>query len=58
MAGATMGSRDDLEHLLAFLARTGVRPLVDSTFPLVEAREAVRRMADGTQFGKIVLEVG
>ncbi len=56
VAGATMGSRDDLQHLLAFLARTGVRPLVDSTFALADAHRAVRRMAEGEQFGKIVLE--
>ncbi|MDC7123690.1 zinc-binding dehydrogenase [Cellulomonas fimi] len=54
--GTTMGSRDDLQHLLAFLARTGVRPLVDSTFPLVRAADALGRLAAGDQFGKIVLE--
>ncbi|WP_449386294.1 zinc-binding dehydrogenase [Cellulomonas soli] len=57
VAGATMGSRDDLVHLLAFLARTGVRPLVDSTFPLARAADGLSRLADGSQFGKIVLEV-
>lgn len=55
--GTTMGSRDDLRHLLAFLARTGVRPIVDSTFALADARDALRRLAAGDQFGKIVLEV-
>lgn len=54
--GTTMGSRDDLRHLLAFLARTGVRPLVDSTFPLARAADALGRLAAGDQFGKIVLE--
>ncbi|MDM7830422.1 zinc-binding dehydrogenase [Cellulomonas edaphi] len=54
--GVTMGSRDDLQHLLAFLARTGVRPLVDSTFPLTDARGALGRLAEGEQFGKIVVE--
>lgn len=54
--GTTMGSRDDLRHLLAFLARTGVRPLVDSTFPLARAADALSRLAAGDQFGKIVLE--
>lgn len=58
VAGTTMGSRDDLSHLLAFLERTGVRPLVDSTFPLAEAHAALRRLWDGAQTGKIVLEVG
>ncbi|GEL99824.1 zinc-binding dehydrogenase [Cellulomonas terrae] len=56
VVGTTMGTRDDLGHLLAFLARTGVRPLVDSTYPLTRARDALRRLVDGDQFGKIVLE--
>lgn len=53
--GVTMGSRQDLEQLLAFLVRTGVRPLVDATYPLREARAALARLAAGTHFGKIVL---
>ena len=57
VAGTTMGSRTDLEDLLAFLARTGVRPLVDSTYPLAEARAALGRLAGGSQTGKVVLEV-
>ena len=57
VAGVTMGSRDDLQHLLAFLAQTGVRPLVDTTYPLTQAGDALRRLAAGTQFGKIVLTV-
>ena len=56
VVGTTMGTRDDLGHLLAFLARTGVRPLVDSTYALADARDAVRRLVGGEQFGKIVLE--
>ena len=58
VAGTTMGSRDDLAHLIAFLDRTGVRPLVDSTFPLSGARAALGRLSEGVQTGKIVLEVG
>jgi NADPH:quinone reductase-like Zn-dependent oxidoreductase len=58
VAGTTMGSRTDLEHLLEFLVTTGVRPLVDSTFPLGDARSALARLAQGAQVGKIVLEVG
>jgi NADPH:quinone reductase-like Zn-dependent oxidoreductase len=57
VVGTTMGSRDDLAHLVAFLARTGVRPLVDSTFPLASARDGLARLAEGAQFGKVVLEV-
>lgn len=55
--GATMGSRQDLEQLLAFLARTGVRPVVDSTVPLARVGEGLARLARGDQFGKVVAEV-
>jgi D-arabinose 1-dehydrogenase-like Zn-dependent alcohol dehydrogenase len=55
--GATMGSKQDLEQLLAFLARTGVRPLVDSTLPLARVGDGLARLARGEQTGKIVIEV-
>ncbi|GIG35376.1 zinc-binding dehydrogenase [Cellulomonas pakistanensis] len=55
--GATMGTRQDLEQLLAFLARTGVRPVVDSTVPLARVGEGLARLARGEQFGKVVAEV-
>jgi len=57
VVGVTMGSRDDLVHLLALLERTGLRPLVDTTFNLARARAGLARLARGSQFGKIVLEV-
>lgn len=54
--GVTMGSKDDLAALLAFLARTGLRPTVDSTFPLARAGDGLARLASGDHVGKIVLE--
>jgi len=32
-------------------------PVVDSVFSLSEGADAFRRMADGAQFGKLVIEV-
>jgi len=55
--GVTMGAREDLASLLAFVARTGLRPTIDSTMPLERAREAVTRVASGDHFGKVVLTV-
>jgi len=55
--GVTMGSRDDLAHLLAFLARTGARPVIDRVHPLASARSAFGRLAAGDQFGKLVVTV-
>lgn len=57
VAGTTMGSREDLADLIAFLDRTGVRPLVDSTFALTDARDALARLWQGAQTGKVVLEI-
>jgi len=56
--GATMGSKEDLAALLAFCARTGVRPIVDSSYPLARAADGLARLARGDQFGKVVLTVG
>src|SRR6266849_329841 len=38
VVGSTMGTRDELERLATFLEQTGVRPLIDRTLPLTEAR--------------------
>ena len=56
--GATMGTRDELEDLLRFLAVTGVRPLIDSERPLSDARSAFERLRAGEEFGKLALTVG
>jgi NADPH:quinone reductase-like Zn-dependent oxidoreductase len=52
--GSTMGTRDELEQLAQFLANTGVKPLIDSEFPLAEAKEGFARMHSGEVFGKVV----
>jgi D-arabinose 1-dehydrogenase-like Zn-dependent alcohol dehydrogenase len=56
--GSTMGSRSELEALLRFLVTSGIRPTVDSTFALADARDAFDRLATGDVFGKIVLTSG
>ncbi|MEA2672144.1 MAG: hypothetical protein QOG45_2364 [Chloroflexota bacterium] len=53
--GSTMGTRAELERLIALVRSSGMRPQIDRTYPLAEAREALRRMSAGEQQGKIVL---
>jgi NADPH:quinone reductase-like Zn-dependent oxidoreductase len=55
VVGATMGTLPELRDLVRMLDATGVRPLVDTTVPLGEAREAYGRLLEGESFGKIVL---
>ncbi|QDQ13631.1 zinc-binding dehydrogenase [Streptomyces spectabilis] len=57
IVGSTMGTKDELEDLLAFCANTGVRPVIDEVLPLDRAREGFERLEAGDQFGKIVLTV-
>ena len=55
VVGSTMGTRDELERLVRFLAATGVRPLVDTVRPLEDAVDAFRQLSSGEVFGKLVL---
>jgi len=55
IVGSTMGTRDELERLVRFMAATGVRPLVDTVRPLEDAVDAFRQLAAGEVFGKLVL---
>ena len=42
-------------HVLPLIAAGGVRPVIDSSFPLVQASAAHARMESGEHIGKIVL---
>ncbi|QYC44730.1 Alcohol dehydrogenase [Nonomuraea coxensis DSM 45129] len=54
VVGSTMGTREQLQRLAVFLEQTGVRPEIDRTLPLAEARDGFAAMAEGELFGKIV----
>lgn len=53
--GSYMGGRRELDQVLKLVAEGKLQPVVDSTFPLKEARQAQERMLSREQFGKIVL---
>src|SRR5690606_14683918 len=57
VVGSTMGTRDQLQRLGVFLEQTGVRPVIDRTMPLTEARDGFAAMHEGDIFGKIVFTV-
>ncbi|MFI7449200.1 zinc-binding dehydrogenase [Nonomuraea sp. NPDC049714] len=54
VAGSTMGTRDQLQRLAVFLEQTGLRPVIDRTLPLTEARDGFAALHEGDIFGKIV----
>lgn len=53
--GSTMGTPQDLELALEFVAAGKVRPIIDSVRPLAEIRAAQEHMESGKAVGKIVL---
>jgi len=55
VVGSTMGTRDELQRLVQFCLQTGVRPVVDASMPLEDARDGFARLAGGDVFGKVVL---
>jgi NADPH:quinone reductase-like Zn-dependent oxidoreductase len=57
LLGSFMGSKAELLDALKFVERGRIRPVIDRTLPLPEARRAHELMQDRAQFGKLVLEV-
>jgi NADPH:quinone reductase-like Zn-dependent oxidoreductase len=56
IVGSTMGTRDELTDLIAFMAATGLRPFIDRTLPLADIGLALTAMEQGALAGKIVLQ--
>jgi NADPH:quinone reductase-like Zn-dependent oxidoreductase len=48
---------EDLEYLTTLIEDGKVTPVIDRTFPLQEAPEAIRYLAQGHPGGKIVVTV-
>jgi NADPH:quinone reductase-like Zn-dependent oxidoreductase len=55
--GSTMGTRHDWEQVTTLLEQGHLEPIVDRVFPLDQAADAQRLLAQAEQFGKIVLRI-
>jgi len=56
LIGMTVGSRADQVQMVRGLEATGIRPVIDRSFALVELADAFRHQVAGRHFGKIVVE--
>ena len=52
-----MGTRDELERLIRFCVERELRPVIDRTLPLAQAREGFAALLDGSVVGKVVFTV-
>jgi NADPH:quinone reductase-like Zn-dependent oxidoreductase len=57
LLGANSTTKPELEAQMPLIARGLLRPVVDRVFPLAEAADAHRYLAERRQFGKVVLRV-
>jgi NADPH:quinone reductase-like Zn-dependent oxidoreductase len=57
VVGSTMGTRDELERLIRFCVENDLRPVIDRTLPLAQARDGFAAMLEGSIVGKIVFTV-
>jgi NADPH:quinone reductase-like Zn-dependent oxidoreductase len=55
--GSTMGSDKDFRQMLKAVTAAKLKPVIDSVIPLAEVKDAMGKMEEGKQFGKIVLKV-
>lgn len=56
IVGSTMGSNDDFASITALFNAGALKPVVDKVYPASQAGEAFKRLSNGEQMGKIVLD--
>lgn len=55
--GSTMGSREELKDLIAFMEKYQIRPVVGHTFTLDHIQDAFKLLEVNKQFGKIAINI-
>jgi NADPH:quinone reductase-like Zn-dependent oxidoreductase len=55
IVGSTMGTLEDLRHLVSMIEVSGIRPRIDKAFPLADVAAGLRALAAGDVLGKIVI---
>lgn len=55
--GSTMGTLRDFHEVMSLVCTGKIRMVLDSTFPLSDARRAQERLQNGEQLGKIALVI-
>jgi NADPH:quinone reductase-like Zn-dependent oxidoreductase len=55
--GSTLGDFNEFRDLLGFVERTGLKPVIDTEYPLDQVHVALERLESGAQFGKLALRI-
>lgn len=57
LIGSTMGTQTDFRTVMELVFTQRLKPIIDRTYPLSEARAAQERLQKGEQMGKITLAI-
>jgi NADPH:quinone reductase-like Zn-dependent oxidoreductase len=57
ITGVSVGSTNDFRDMLAAISAHGMKPVIDSTYPLDQSVAAFRHLESGKHFGKVVIEI-
>ena len=57
LQGLIVGSRRQQQEFVRALETTGIKPVIDKTFPLERLADAFRHEESGRHFGKIGVEI-
>lgn len=57
LQGVTVGSRDDFMAMCSAMARSQMRPVVDSVYPFEALKDALAYLQSGKHFGKVCLGI-
>lgn len=57
MTGITVGSHEDQRDMIEAIEADGIKPVIDSHFPLADLAAAFRHQESQKHFGKIVLDI-
>jgi len=55
--GTRVSTRQELEEVIRLVEQGRLRPVVDQSYPLEQANEALRAVAEGKVFGRAVLDI-
>ena len=55
--GSTMGSREELRDMLAFMEQHQLRPKIDSVYHFTDTMDALNYLQENQQFGKIAIAI-
>jgi NADPH:quinone reductase-like Zn-dependent oxidoreductase len=56
--GSTMSTRADFQEVMDLIVMGELKPVLDKTYPLLEAAAAQERLWRNENFGKITLDIG